>query len=251
MRLTVLGSAGTMPGPMRACASYLVEQDGYRLLLDCGNGSLGNLLQVVSPADIDAVLISHQHLDHWADLFGLYYARWFDDGCHSSVPVYGPRGLADFISQVLPPGDSTFRDVCAFEVASAGDRLELGPLAVTLHAANHPVETLMSRVEADGVVLTYSADTAPTDELVRAAGSADLLIADATWRGSPGLMPPGVHMTASQAGEHAQAAGARRLLASHLLASHDPRVVAADASACFDGPVTTAQDLWTIDLAAE
>ncbi|MBA2529218.1 MAG: MBL fold metallo-hydrolase, partial [Euzebyales bacterium] len=154
MRLTVLGCAGTYPGRQRMCSSYLVEHAGYRLLLDCGNGSLANLQRCCDVGDIDAVLISHVHPDHFVDLYGLYYALRFHPDGPRSVPVYAPAGAREYVAQLLDDA-AQFASVCRFEVVAAGQELVLGPLAVSLFAAEHPVETLASRVTAGGTVLAY------------------------------------------------------------------------------------------------
>src|SRR5918992_4308258 len=123
LRLTVLGSAGTHLSRDRACSSYLVEADGYRLLMDCGNGSLMRLQQRLDVADVDALLISHLHADHFADIYSLYYARRFHQGGESPLPVYAPAGAEGFISQLLPePG---FGGVCRFHDCCPGDRVQI------------------------------------------------------------------------------------------------------------------------------
>lgn len=249
MRLTVLGCSGTHPGPQRMCSSYLVEHQGYRLLLDCGNGSLSNLLRTCELTDLDAVVISHLHPDHFADLYGLYYGLRFHPAGPQRLTIHAPEGAHAFVTQLLP-GDAarTFADHCPMEVARAGDRLDLGPFAVTLFAAEHPVETLASRVEADAHVLAYSADSAPTDELTRCARDADLFVCDASWLERDGPHPAGVHMTGADAGCQAAQAAARRLLATHVFPSNDPEQVAAEARERFDGDVLVAHDLDVIDL---
>ena len=75
MRVTVVGCSGSVPGPDSPCSWYLVEQDGFRLLLDLGSGSAGPLQTYVAPADVDAVVVSHAHDDHWSDLVHLGYLR--------------------------------------------------------------------------------------------------------------------------------------------------------------------------------
>ena len=242
LTLTVLGCSGTHPGPGQPCSSYLVEYDGYRLLLDCGNGSLARLQQHIAIADIDAVLVSHLHADHFADLYGLYYARRFLPDGPLPLPVYGPAGARDFIAQLLP-GDEAFPQVCRFTAAAAGETLELGPLTVRLFASYHPVETLASRVEAGGKVLAYSADSAPTSALVDCARDADLFVCDATWLERERPLPEGVHMTGAEAGAHAAAAGVGTLLVSHIYPSTDPAEVAAEASGAYGGTVLTAVDV--------
>ena len=95
MKLTVLGSAGTFPGPDSPCSAYLVEHEGFRLLLDFGPGSLGPLQRHLGLLDLDAVYLSHLHADHCLELVTYSYARrYHPDGNPPSLPVYGPAGLS-------------------------------------------------------------------------------------------------------------------------------------------------------------
>lgn len=249
MKVTVMGCSGTHPAADRACSSYLVEQDGYRLLLDCGNGSLVNLQKGHATADLDAVLLTHLHVDHFGDLYGLYYSLRFDPEGQRSVPVYAPPGAEDHIAQLLHGDpDDTFRQVCRFHETRPGDVLELGPLRVTLFAANHPIVTLAPRIEAGGRVLAFSADSGAAAELVDLARDADLFMADCSWLESMRPLPEGVHMTAHEAGAHAQLAGASRLLVTHVYPTTDPEEARAEAAAAFDGEVLIARDLLEIDV---
>lgn len=242
LTLTVFGCSGTHVGPTRKCSSFLVESEGYRLVLDCGNGSLANLQQRIGIADVDAVLLSHMHADHFADLYGLYYARRFQPDGPLPLPVYAPAGAQAFIGQLLP-GDEIFPTVCDFRVAAAGDTLELGPLTVRLHKAYHPVETLASRIEVGGKVIAYSADSAPTPAMVDCARDADVFVCDATWLERHGPHPEGVHMTGAQAGAHAAEAECAALVLSHIFPANDPDEVAAEAAQAFDGEIIIADDL--------
>jgi ribonuclease BN (tRNA processing enzyme) len=247
LALTVLGCSGTHAGPDRMCSSYLIELDGYRLLLDCGNGSLSNLQRRNDVGDIDAIIISHLHPDHFADLYGLYYALRFHPDGPRSVPVYAPKGAWEFASQLLDSAD-TFAETCRFESARAGDELHLGPLNVTLFAANHPVETLASRVEGGGGVIAYSADSAPTENLQHAARDADLFLADATWLERERPLPTDVHMTGFEAGRTAAEANAKRLMVTHVFPSNDPLETAAEAAGAYDGEIVVAHDLLEVVL---
>lgn len=247
LQLTVLGCSGTHPGPDRMCSSYMVEADGYRLLLDCGNGSLSNLQRRWDVGAIDAIIISHLHPDHFADLYGLYYALRFHRDGPRSVPVYAPAGAWEFAAQLLDSAD-TFAETCRFETAKAGDVLDLGPLRVTLFASNHPVETLTSRVEGGGRVIAYTGDSAPTENLQHAGRDADLLIADATWLERQRPLPLDVHMTGHEAGRTAAEANARRLMVTHVFPSNDPADVAAEAGRSYDGDIVTARDLMEVVL---
>lgn len=247
LQLTVLGCSGTHPGPERMCSSYLIEVDGYRLVLDCGNGSLSNLQRRWDVSEIDAVIISHLHPDHFADLYGLYYSLRFHPDGPRSVPVYAPQGAWEFAAQLLDSAD-TFAETCRFETATAGDVLDLGPLRVELFAANHPVETLASRISGGGRVLAYSGDSAPTEALSHAGRDADLVLLDATWLERQRPLPTGVHMTAFEAGRTAAEANASRLVVTHVFPSNDVEDAVAEARRAYDGDVIAAHDLQEIIL---
>jgi len=76
MKLTVLGCQGPYPGPNGACSGYLIEDDGNRILLDCGNGVLGKLQALYYLHEIDSIFISHLHSDHYGDIQVLKYASF-------------------------------------------------------------------------------------------------------------------------------------------------------------------------------
>ena len=247
MRVTVLGCAGSHVGPQRMCSSYLVEDDGYRLLLDCGNGSLSNLQQRLELSRIDAVLLSHLHIDHFADLYSLYYALRFHRDGPRTIEVHAPRGSQDFIGQLLGD-DEQFAHTCRFSDAAAGDRLSLGPLDVTLFAGLHPVESLATRVSAGGRVLAYSGDSAPTPALVDCARDADVFLCDSTWLERQRPLPPDIHCTGAEAGDMAAQAGVARLVVTHVFPATDPAEVAAEAAGVYDGEVLAAADLMEVVL---
>ncbi len=249
LTVTVCGSAGTHVGSGRACSSYLVTAGGHRLLLDIGNGSLANTQRVCDVAALDAVLVSHQHPDHFVDVYSLYYALRFHPEGQKTVAAYGPDGTAEFISQLLAT-DTTerLREVVRFEVVASGETVGIGPMQVTFYGANHPVPTLAARVETDDAVVAYSADSAPSDEIVACARDADLFICDATWLERMRPLPHDIHMTGAEAGRAAAAAGAKRLLITHVLPSLDPVEVAAEAAREYPGEVLIARDLQEIQL---
>ncbi len=242
MRLTVLGSSGTHAARGRACSSYLVEAGGTRALLDCGNGSLANLTQVIDVAELDAVVLSHLHVDHCADIFGLYYALRFHPEGPQTVDVYAPKGAHGHLAHMVH-GDPEFGRRCRFREVAAGDVVEVGALTLTLYASAHPVETLASRVEADGQVLAYSGDSGQTPRLHDCARDADLFVCDSSWLAADGPHPPDLHMDGRQAGATAAAANARRLLVTHVFPTVDPESVAAEARTEFGGEVLIADDL--------
>lgn len=241
MQLTVLGCAGTFPGPDSPCSGYLVEHDGFRLVLDLGAGALGQLQRHCGLLDVDAVYITHLHADHCIDLVAYSYARrYHPDGVPPVLSVYGPMGTRARISGSFeaPPVDGLL-DVFDFRTVTAGT-VAIGPFEVTTAIMNHPVECHGLRISAGGRTLAYSADTGETDALVEIARDADLLLCEASWL-SDREHPPGVHLTGREAGEHAHRAAARRLVLTHVVAFVDGEMVMAEAKEAFDGPIELAR----------
>ncbi|MPZ88201.1 MAG: MBL fold metallo-hydrolase [Nitriliruptorales bacterium] len=249
MRLTVLGSSGTHPGPDRLCSSYLVTHEGFQLLMDCGNGSLSNLQRVTNVSALDAVLISHLHPDHFVDLYGLYYALRFHPDGPQRVPLYAPAGAHEFVTRLLS-GESaaTFARHLPATVLAPGDRISLGPLQVRLFGAEHTIATLAPRVEAGGRVLAYSGDSGRTPALIDCARDADLFVCDSSWLERDRPHPEGVHMTGAEAGRTAQEAGAGRLLLTHIHPRNDPEDTLAEASSVYHGSIMVAHDLDVVEL---
>jgi ribonuclease BN (tRNA processing enzyme) len=236
MRLTVLGCAGSFPGPEAACSAYLVETDDFRLLIDFGTGSLGALQRYAGLA-VDAVLLTHLHLDHMMDAC-LYVVvrRYAPDGPHPPIPVYAPAGAPDRLAAAYSADQTPLDDVYTFYALQPGT-FPIGPFSVTVDRVNHPIETYGVRIEHGGAVIAYSADTAPCDALVRLAQGAQLFLCEASYLdGEP--HPPDLHLTGREAGEAATKAGVGRLLLTHLITAWGSEARTYDAaSAAFAGPV--------------
>ncbi|MGZ4665484.1 MAG: MBL fold metallo-hydrolase [Frankiaceae bacterium] len=237
MLLTVVGCSGTFPGRDSCCSSYLVEEDGFRLVLDVGNGSIGSLQHHADVLDLDAVVLSHLHGDHCLDLVPYSYARRYHPlGRTPPLPVFGPAGTRERLCNAFEsPPEEGLGDVYAFRSVRPG-KIEVGPFAVEFFPVAHPVEAYAIRLEAAGRCLAYSGDTGPCIGLVDAAHDADLLLCEASWQDADGL-PANLHLTARQAAAHADKAGVDRLLLTHLLPWLRPEVSVEQASAAFAGPL--------------
>ena len=238
MRLTVLGCAGSFPGPDAPCSAYLVEAGGFRLLLDFGTGSLSTLQRFVGLNDIDAILLTHLHADHVLDACSYVGARRYAPcGPLPPLPLYAPAGADSRLAAGYgaAPGE-TLDDVYTFRTLQPGSR-EIGPFRVTVDRMNHPVETYGVRVEHGGRVLAYSADTAPCDALVRLAQGADVFLCEASYLDGVDN-PPDLHLTGREAGEYAAKAGVGRLLLTHLVNAWVSEAATLEAaSGAYSGPV--------------
>lgn len=248
MKLTILGSSGSMSSPESASSSYLVQaQDGartYSVLLDLGSGAMGQLLRHHDPAAVDAVLLSHLHADHVVDLAALHvYLEYGPAGPQPPMPVYGPAGTSERIRQLCGEEDCTAQ----FDVATwqAGTGLQVGPLSIEPIEVRHPVTAYALRITGpseDGsrqVVLTYTGDTDSCDGVIHAGREADLLLSEAAFT-EDGPPIRGVHLTGRRAGEVATSAGARHLVLTHLQPWTPAETVRSEALTAYSGPVDLA-----------
>ncbi|HEU4676688.1 MAG TPA: MBL fold metallo-hydrolase [Motilibacteraceae bacterium] len=245
MRLTVVGSSGSFPGPGNPASCYLVEADGFRVLLDLGSGALGELARQVSPDDVDAVLLSHLHPDHCLDLCGLYVARKYrPEGPRlPRLPVHGPAGTAERMARAYGPSEKGLSEKGLTEELDFVDwqpTQRIGPFLVTVARVEHPVEAYGIRLEHDGAVLTYSGDTDSCDALVDLARDADVFLCEASFLEGRDE-GRGVHLTGLRAGRAAADAGARRLLLTHLPPWTPGDAVLAEAARTYAGPTALAR----------
>jgi ribonuclease BN (tRNA processing enzyme) len=261
VKLTVVGSAGSFPGPDSAASCYLVEAEDdagrtWRVVLDLGSGALGPLQAHLGGrpggraghralGDLDAVLLSHLHPDHCLDLCGFFVAlRYAPDGAATRrVPVHGPAGTLRRLEEAYGSEHGEFAGVFTEHPWQDGEPVAIGPLTVTARRVEHPVEAYGVRVEhRQGhrtATLAYTGDTDTCAPLLELARGADLLLAEASFVEGRDTAR-GVHLTGRRAGEVAAHAGVRRLLLTHLPAWTPADVVLAEARDAYPGPVDLA-----------
>ena len=252
MRLTIVGCAGSYPGPDSPASCYLLEADDeggrtWRLVLDMGNGALGELQRYVDPLTVDAVALSHLHADHCVDLTGFYVLRrYHPSGRHPSIPVWGPEGSAERLARAydLPPspGMAGEFDFCVYD-----GPFRVGPFEVVPTQVAHPVSTFALRVSAGGRTLTYSGDSGVCASLDEAASDVDLFLVEASFLEGEDN-PPDLHLTGKEAAETATRARARRVLLTHIPRWYDSARVLAEAQGGYSGPLELAKGGATYDV---
>lgn len=242
MKLTVLGCSGSLPGPDSPASGYLVEADGFRLLVDLGHGAFGALQKHVDPADVDAIVITHLHADHCIDLTAYVVAlRYGGPGYglqEGQIPLVGVPGTRDRIEAAYDPlaRKLSLHEIFSFAKPVPG---ELGPFRMSYAPVNHPVPTNAVRIEHDGHALVYSGDTGDSPALVDLAAGADVLLCEASV-GPDEVLIPDLHMTGAMAGEHAHKSGVERLIVTHVPPWNSREVAAEQAATTFDGPIDIA-----------
>jgi ribonuclease BN (tRNA processing enzyme) len=220
MKLTVVGCSPAWPNPGGAQSGYLLEGPG-RLLLDCGPGVLARLRSNGSNGwpNVDAIAITHFHLDHWGDLvpwvwgtmwgLGRDYEKpelWLPPGGREELAAFGTRfGTPDMFARVFEPRE--YEEGQPFEAGG----LELTPLRLP----HYTVKTYGFRVSNSDRTLAYSGDSAPSERLAKLAENVDLFLCEATLeRGELDGEPRG-HLSAEEAIASFEASGAKRLLLTH------------------------------------
>jgi ribonuclease BN (tRNA processing enzyme) len=219
VKLTIVGCSPAWPNPAGAHSGYLVTSNGSRLLLDCGPGVLARLRETEPWPSIDAIVITHLHLDHCGDLVPWLWGHVLGPakGLPGPQLFVPPSGLAR-ISTFAPLG--RFMEVFDVHEYGAGRPFEAAGFGVTPHAVSHYGEPAFGlRVERDGRVLGYSGDSGPAPGLVEVAREADAFLCEATLL-EPEVGPHG-HLCAEEARAIAAEAGAKRLLITHRAAEHE------------------------------
>jgi len=254
MRLTIMGRSPASPNPTEACAGYLVEGGGARILVDIGPGVVSQLVRRHRPDELDAIVVSHMHADHMLDLVTLRYVYpWRPMPEGQRLRVIMPPGSADqMLDLAKGVGNARhFEDCFRLSEHDGSGTFSFASLSLTPIATQHYIPCWGFRIEGDGRVLAYTADTAPCDNLGVLASGADLLLSEATLRSlDEDATPPEPrgHLTPAEAGATARDAGAARLLLTHLPVDGDGSWAANLAAEAFGGEVGIATPAETYEI---
>lgn len=245
MKLTVLGAYGPYPPAGGACSGYLLQHEGYAVLIDCGNGVLSRLQQFIELGELGSVVISHLHSDHFLDLFILRYALLFGR----------ERGAADHLLPVFAPPEPAeefmrlaYKNIYAADPLAGGQELQLGPFTFNFLETKHSVPCLAMAVYLAGEKkLVYSADTEFFPGLADFARGAALFLCEANYLEEDRQNGAVNHLSARQAATIAYEAGAGMLLLTHLFPTRDPQRYLDEAGAVFEN-VSIAREGAVYDL---
>jgi ribonuclease BN (tRNA processing enzyme) len=240
--LTVLGSCGAWPEPGRACAGFLIEYDGFTVVLDLGYAALPRLLAHRPKGEVDAVVVTHQHPDHCVDVSALARVRYYEDRDADPIPLHCPPGVLDVLRALEPTPDPA----TVFAVHDLAATTEIGPFTVETVDLPHYVTNLGVKLTAPGTSIAYTGDSGPSPDLAKLAQGTDLFISDATLQGPSPQTTPRYVMTASEAAKGAR--GAKRLLLTHFWPGSDRSVSVAEAQQHFSGDVIAAEEGLTLTL---
>ncbi|MDD5450947.1 MAG: ribonuclease Z [Desulfovibrionales bacterium] len=249
IEVIVAGSGTGAPSLRRAAPSTCVRHNNYTLLLDCGSGTLRQLLKVgISPEQIDAIFLSHFHPDHVGDLVPFLFATKYNLGYRRTVPftilahgrvtsLYEDMKNA-FGHWVVPP--SGLMQIQELE-ADTRKIIPPGDLKLSFSPVPHTPESLAVRIDTeDGRSIVYSGDTDYSAGLIELAKDAHLFICECA---CPEGMKMEGHLTPSLAGRMAAEAGCKRLMLTHLYPICDDSNLIEPCRRHYDGELIIAEDL--------
>lgn len=251
----LLGTGMTRVLPHRSGPANLLDFGDHRVVVDCGVGTTGRLLQLgVDSSTVTHIIITHLHLDHTLELASLLLSPWADRTRQEPPLVIGPPGTAKFVDRLLSAYDYDIRTRLPFgfsigqlapHVLEVEDGLQFDAADWKLHAfrvIHDPVDQAFGyRFDWDGGSVAFSGDTAPSENLIEACQGVDVLVHEALF---PGYGFPTYHTTVDQLGEVATRAEAKHLVLTHLIPGHLPdEVWRARVARNFDGPITVGSDL--------
>ncbi len=248
MRLTILGGSAAGANPGQGCSGYLVESGSTQLVIDLGTGTFPELRRHVDFRSIDAVVLSHLHLDHTLDVLALRYALAYNPvSPDRRLPLWLPPGGLDFLDRLAtalsdPPESSHYFSVFDAREYDPEVDLWIGALRVRFQPTVHYIPCWATRVSnGGGGDLVYTADTGPTSDLASFSKGASVMIAEGSDQGiSRGPVTRRGHLTPAEAGSLARDAEVNVLILSHLWAENDPLSAVQEAEMAFGGKVILA-----------
>ncbi|PWW27779.1 ribonuclease BN (tRNA processing enzyme) [Cytobacillus oceanisediminis] len=241
MKLTVIGGWGGYPKAEGASSGYLLEHEGFHLLIDCGSGVLAKMQNFFQPEDLDSVIISHYHPDHIADIGVLQHARLiqgFLGKKSGTLPIYGHTLDQQEFAKL------TYKDITKGVAYNPEEVLSAGPFLIRFLKTNHPVPCYAMRIEAGGKTLIYTADTSYKEELETFSDNADLLVCECNFYGHQNGKNAG-HMTSLDAGILASKANVKNLLLTHLPHYGELQKLKEEAASKYNGPISIADYQWS------
>ena len=228
MRLTVIGSGTSQPQVETPASGLLVETETTAIMVDCGQGTIRQLMGIRDPRELDAIVIGHMHADHYIDLVSLRYLLPWEGVAGEHVPVLLPPGgkaRLDALATAVSERPRFFDDAYSVLEYDPEHRLRVGDLTLSFVAGRHYVPAWGCLIVGpDGERLAISGDTGPSDDYVLAAKDADVAVIEATLVDARFDDPRRGHLTPEEAIDMADRAGAAQVVLVHFRAELQERI---------------------------
>jgi ribonuclease BN (tRNA processing enzyme) len=248
MKLTILGSGTCVPSLKRNASGYFLEEDAYRILVDCGSGTLLQLEKAGKGyKDIDAVFITHGHPDHFADLMPLIHALLATPGFRreKSLTLFASGSFLEYFDSAVGSLLGGLSDLPIIFV-EVKDKLDFGSFHIVASATVHSKDSMAYRFECSKRSVVFTGDTDYDQGIIELAKDADLLVADCSF---PDEVKAKGHLSAKECGLVAQKAGVKKLLLSHLYPADSPDIDRVyESRNVFDGEIVLAEDLMEFEI---
>jgi len=241
MKWTVVGFWGGHPELGEATTAYLLEEKGFRLLVDCGSGVLAQLPKYAAISDLDAVILSHFHHDHVADIGPLQFAKHVEKyiGTFSgTLPIYAHQLEPDKFAGL------TYEEATVAKPYYIHEPLAAGPLRIDFLKTDHPAPCAAMRFQSGGQTIVFTADTSFIPELIPFSKNADLLVAECSLYKETDGAPMG-HMNTLDVGRLAKEASVKECLLTHLPHYGDHHDLLKEVSVLYKGKLALAESGWT------
>lgn len=237
MKLTVLGYWGGYPDRTGATSTYLLEHDGFTIVLDMGSGGLMTLMKYIDVTAIDAVLLSHYHADHIADVGVLQHALLVESyitEVKQPVPIYGH--IED--REAFKALNHKYTKAVQYHEK---ETLKLGPFYIRFLKTNHPVPCYGMRITDGNSTLVYTADSGYQENWIPFCEGTDVLLADCNFYNGQEGSGAG-HMTSAEVGEIAKEADAGEVILTHLPHYGDHQQLIKEARDIYQGKIMLAHE---------
>jgi ribonuclease BN (tRNA processing enzyme) len=241
MKFIIVGYWGGYPDAGGATSGYLLQHNGFNLLIDCGSAVVSNVQKYINIEDLNSVIISHYHHDHVADIGPLQYACLIKSKLGKflgTLDIYGhPYDNEGFKRLTLEPYTKGIP-------YSGYEEIRIGPFTINFIKTKHPVICFGMRIKCDGKEIVYTADGSFLEELFDFSKYADLLICECNFYSGQNGSGAG-HMNSTDAAIISKKAAVKKLLLTHLPNYGDHNKLLLDAQSHFSGPVELAKSGWT------
>lgn len=237
MELTVIGYWGGFPAENGASSLYLVRKEETTIALDFGSGALLKLQKYLNVTELDAVLLSHYHADHIADIGVLQHAllvNAYITGVKRKVPIYGHREDEQQFNFL----HSDYTKGIGYE---PDKKLAIGPFTIQFLKTKHSVPCYGMKITDGTSTIVYTADTAYQDSWIEFTKGADLLLADCNFYANQDGELAG-HMTSKEVAYIAKKAEVRHLILSHLPHYGEHKQLVREAEEIYNGQVELAYE---------